>query len=258
MGSSLPTDHRHSLKTHVALTVLSAVATFLPFVGLPVTSLSSVFDGLIEGVQRIVGITRKSRRQELVDFGDYVHSMVNHLVSALRDDQVVQDTVRRNLEELQKVLDSISRQISRNHSGGWLFRIRRFLFSDESNILQMRRQIDDALSLFQLAAVIQLLSKAPSSSAGIAVRDAPNQRQTLNPSDFTSLSVHHHPRKQGEQVEQARGTLQLSPQSEHNTAPHTRQARPRCTRVVATRSSDLATGEIIVVFMKVDRCRRSF
>ncbi|KEP48484.1 hypothetical protein V565_123430 [Rhizoctonia solani 123E] len=256
---SPPTHHRPSLKPRVALTVLSAIATFLPFVGLPMTSLSSVFGGLIEGVQQIVGITRKSRRQELVDFGEYVDSMVSQLVSALRNDQVVQDdTVIRNLEELQKVLDSISRQISRNHSGGWLSRIRRLLFPDESDILRMRRQLDDALRLFQLAASIRLLLETPRVSASVAVPDAPNQPQALNPSDSTSIPVHHHPRAHGSQVEQARGTPQLSPQSEYPTPPHTQPATPRRPPVVVARSSDLEAGKITAAFMNVKSRRHSF
>ncbi|CAE6512197.1 unnamed protein product [Rhizoctonia solani] len=261
---SLSVGSSPSVRPRVTSTVLSAVTAFLPFVGLPVASLSSVLDGLVEGVQRVVGITRESKRQELVDFGDYVNNVVNQLVSAFRNDQLAQQhNVRMNLEQLQKVLDAISRQISRNNSEGWFSRIRRLLFPDGNYIPRMRQQLDDALRVFEFAALIELLSRAPNLSAGVAATHAsePSQPRTPNPSDSSNPPAHSLPHTQGSRVaqaaEQAHDTLQLSPQFEHESQPHTRRARLHRTPVVAARSSDLEAGEIIVAFLNVESCRHS-
>ncbi|CAE6445306.1 unnamed protein product [Rhizoctonia solani] len=70
---------------------------------------------LIEGVREIVGVTRKSKRQELVDFGKYVDKiMVNQLVSALQHNQLArQSNVREALDELHRTICAISGQIAR-------------------------------------------------------------------------------------------------------------------------------------------------
>ncbi|CAE7225946.1 unnamed protein product [Rhizoctonia solani] len=261
---SSPVRTSPSGRQRAASTVFSTVLAFLPFLGLPVASLSSVLDGLIEGVQRIVGITqtlKKSKRQELVDFGDYVGKIVNQLVSALQIDRLAeQDNIRTNLEELHKVLDAILRQISRNNSKGWFSRTWRLLFPDEDYIPRMRRQLDDAVRAFQFAVSIELL-KVTNPPSGIANHTLePIQPQIPDLSSSLNDQVHSRHLTRGirlnQAVQQAQNTVQTPPQFDRDPQSRTQRARLQYPVVAAPRS-DLKAGEIIVAYLNVESRRRS-
>ncbi|CAE6362829.1 unnamed protein product [Rhizoctonia solani] len=259
-----PVESRSSVRPRASSTVLAVLTAFLPFVGLPVTSLGSVLDGLVEGAERIVGFTEKSKRQKLVDFGKHVENMVNQLVSALRNDQLVQEeTVRQNLEELQKVLDSILGQISRRNSSGWVYRIRRLFFPDENHVPRMRQQLDDALRVFYLFASVQLLLGTGGPSMSVSANDAPESSQPQMPDRSSSPNIPiHRSDIQGSRdiltVEQVYNTSQLPSQVERpESRPETQRTRTRLAPVVETRRPDMNAGEIEAAFLRVQGLRWS-
>ncbi|CAE6471682.1 unnamed protein product [Rhizoctonia solani] len=148
---------------HRASTVRSVVTALLSIVVLPTTPLSSTLDILLELVGEIVEISRASRRQIIMNFGEHVRKVVNHLVSALRDEQFSrQPNVRKNLEELHRTLDKILDNLDEiNSSRSLLSRLGRTFFPEEDHtqVTRMRQQLDDALSLFQLIATCEILAR---------------------------------------------------------------------------------------------------
>ncbi|CAE6455978.1 unnamed protein product [Rhizoctonia solani] len=141
----------------------SAVTTLLSFVALPAVPLRPALDTLIELVDEIVGLSRKSGRHEFIDFGEYVNKFVNQLVHALGNEQITKDiNIMNNLEELRRTLERILCTMHRNDSlNGVMFRLRRALFPEEDQIqvARMRQQLDDARELFKFAADCELLAR---------------------------------------------------------------------------------------------------
>ncbi|KAJ1305739.1 hypothetical protein OPQ81_010471 [Rhizoctonia solani] len=182
----------------------SAVVALLSFVALPTIPLSSTLDVLIELARDIVGVAHTSSRQDLMDFGEHIARVVDQLVSALRNEQLSQQTrVRENLEELQRTLENILRDMFYiNGSENLIACLRRVLFlqEDHMGIARMRQQLDNALSLFHFATACELLTRPQNlpqsphhafSSSTMTSHDRHNGRQhaVLHTSESTQAGL---------------------------------------------------------------------
>ncbi|CAE6468648.1 unnamed protein product [Rhizoctonia solani] len=276
-----PSSSVYSGRYRAALTVLSAITAFLPFLSPPTASFAAILDQIVNGAQEIMNITqvrssaptnaaavhlvvKKSKRRELVDFGNYVGKMISQLVTALQNDRLVrQPEVRENLEELQKIMCTILDHMSRTSSGGWLSLIRRLLFPEEPNIVLMRQRLDDRLRVFQLGTFIELLSRGANPlSSGTANAPELNRTQPPEPPHSPHLSAHSHPLSRGMQVtreiEQPRNILRLSPGSEpHGLLLDAQRARFRHIPVTVASIPSLEPEELIAASLNVDSLRRS-
>ncbi|CAE6467565.1 unnamed protein product [Rhizoctonia solani] len=236
---------------------LSTVATLVSLLTPP--SSNSTLDLLIKDVQEIIELTRASKRQELLEFGEYVDRMVRQLGMALQNERLAkQPSVMKNLEELQKTLHQISGQIvSIKASGGLFSRTRYILLPEEDHISRMRQQLNDALSAFQFSALVELLARSPNPpSGGAAAGSEPNLPQTRDPS---YPPTRDHPRTTRRQPPQPIQLVQdgRSPSPRSDTNPSTRGARPPLTSATITRTSGPEDGEILAAVMNVERCRHS-
>ncbi|CEL54097.1 hypothetical protein RSOLAG1IB_06807 [Rhizoctonia solani AG-1 IB] len=249
----------------MVLSAATAVATVVSYVAPPTVTVVSVLDMLIKGAREIVGVTQESNRQELKELGEYIAKVVDQLVSASRDGQLAQQAnIRECLENLHRVLGSISSQISRVESGGLWSRLLRLLFAKEIPVGRMRQQLKDALDLFEFGASLKLLSNTldlPStSSAMVAGAPETNHLQAFCSSTALHPTCRNSPNIQRSQTIQAAEPHQnvsiLSPQHVHQSQAHTTRARPRTTPIT-TGVPIPQINDIVVAFMNVDSCRRS-
>ncbi|KEP46816.1 putative transmembrane protein [Rhizoctonia solani 123E] len=214
--------------------IFSTITTLLSFLIPPIVNPKLTLSTLRADVRQIVGLTRKSQHQELIEFGEYVDRLVQQLVLALENDQVAgQANVVKNLEELQKTLLSILQRISRIHGAGG----------------QMRQQLHDALSAFQFVAVLGLLAKDANPRTGGTVADPPEQYQSQTPEPSRPQ-----PRQSRQPAKPNQDDRFLHPHP--TTQPYTPRTKPQPIAPTATPSSP-ETGEISIAFMNVERCRRS-
>ncbi|CAE6431487.1 unnamed protein product [Rhizoctonia solani] len=248
----------------VGSTVFSAVTVFVPFVAPQMVALSSVLVMLIDGVQEIMGITEKSKLREFVDFGRCVQKMASRVVSALQNNRFAQQAdVRKSLEEFHQTIHSISRQLSYINPGGLTYRIRCLLLLEDDHISRMRQQLDDAWTVFQIAAFVKLLEDPNSPTGGTVVDvSGPGQTHTPIPHRSSNAPSQDLPYTQRNQGSRARGLLlnvcpSFSGFEDHEAQPNMQRAEPRYTHVAVARSSDPEDGEITVVFLNVERRRRS-
>ncbi|CAE6478749.1 unnamed protein product [Rhizoctonia solani] len=230
--------------------IFSTITTLLSFLIPPIVNPKLTLSTLRADVRQIVGLTRQSQHQELIEFGEYVDRLVQQLVLALENDQVAgQADVVKNLEELQKTLLSILQRISRIHGAGGLASRRHIRFPADDYIRQMRQQLHDALSAFQFVAVLGLLAKDANPRTGDTVADPPKPclPQAAEPS-------RPQPRQSCQPVKPTQDDRFLHPHP--TTQPYTPRTKPQPITPTATPSSP-ETGEISIVFMNVERCRRS-
>ncbi|CAE7160677.1 unnamed protein product [Rhizoctonia solani] len=232
----------------------------------PVVPLCSLLELLMKGVGEIAGATRRSKSQELADFGKYVNNMVNQLVSVLPNSPVAQQShVRLTLDELYRTLCSISNQITSiiNSSGLLCGRyLRRLITSEEDPILRMRRQLEDALQVFWFAASLELLLKVPAPFNNKPISDAlkPIQSRILESFHSSNTPVRDHT-LQADRSSQAVESLQDSPtirlndprlrlRIQRDNLPHT----PAVEKLTPAPEA----GEIIAAFMNVESKRRLY
>ncbi|KEP48207.1 hypothetical protein V565_130930 [Rhizoctonia solani 123E] len=248
----------HVSSPSVASTMRSAVTTLLSFVALPVIPLSSTLDTLIELVGEIVEISGTSRRQVLMDFGQHVSRVVNQLVSALRNEQISrQPNVRKNLEELQRTLDKILRNLCYiNGSGSLLSRLGRALFpqEDQMQVARMRQQLDDALNLFHFAAACELLSRTQDKPHIQAAYDEPMPTPRHHTQSSSNITTHD--------LSQCQEHPNIRPESAQAHWQDPRQpiqrARPRALAFIAAGPPNLGRDEVADAYTEVNSLRRSF
>ncbi|KAH7322313.1 hypothetical protein B0J17DRAFT_683611 [Rhizoctonia solani] len=251
-----PSPSVYSGRPRAASTVLSAITAFLPFLAPPTASLASVLDKLINGAQEIMSITQKSKRRELVDFGDHVGKMISQLVTALQNDQL----------DCNTILD----QMPRTQSGGLLSFIRRLLFPEEIDIGQMRQRLDDGLQVFQLGAFVELLSRGASPLAsGTANTSEPHQTQTQTQtqppgaSHSSNFLAYNYPRSRERQTTRTPSSFPLDWTWTWTGPPDalrldTQRATSQRTPTTVASISNPEPGEITAAFLNVDIRRRSF
>ncbi|KAJ1305726.1 hypothetical protein OPQ81_010460 [Rhizoctonia solani] len=140
---------------------MSTIASLVAFVVLPTLHLNSVPDILMKDVQQIVSLTRASKHKELIEFGEYLSRVVTLMVSALQNDQLKQKSnAIASLEEIPKVNSDLYKHVLRmNEPLGAMTRIRRTLLIEEDHISRMRRQLDEASSLFQFGIAVEMLMR---------------------------------------------------------------------------------------------------
>ncbi|CAE6519874.1 unnamed protein product [Rhizoctonia solani] len=242
----------------VASTMRSAVTALLSFVALPAIPLSSTLDTLIELVGEIVEISRTSRRQILMDFGEHVNRIVNQLVSGLRNEQLSQHSnVRKNLEELQRTLDKILRNLYYiSSSESFLFRLGRALFPEQDvmQVVRMRQQLDDALSLFQFAAACELLARTqniPHDQAAVDRSMSTQRQHTQSPSNTI---INDHPQRQEHTNirHESAQALQQDPRTQNQ------RTRPRRSAFVRAGPPNPECDTVTDAYTEVDSLRRLF
>ncbi|KAH7322291.1 hypothetical protein B0J17DRAFT_723455 [Rhizoctonia solani] len=238
----------------VAWTMRSAVTALLSFVALQAIPLSSTLDTLIESVKVIVDVSHTSRRQELMDFGEHVGRVVNQLVSALRNERLSQQpSARRALEELQ----------------------RRAVFpeEDQMEVVRMRQQLEDALSLFQASlswpsgdeftAVCQLLARLRNPSHEQPVdTSAPTQRSIQSHSGAPDDGRSHYLERAAPPTPESTwvGTVSTNQNQVHQRDPlqRNRRTRPNDTAFIEAAPPILDNAELVAAYREVDSLRRSF
>ncbi|CAE6379023.1 unnamed protein product [Rhizoctonia solani] len=264
MGIPSPAVSGHPRMSSMIFSAATAAVTLVSFAVPPTMSVVSALDMLIEGMKEIAGITQKSNRRDLVEFGEYVAKVVNKVVSALGNDQLAQQTgVRESLENLQTVLASILIQISRNNSGGLWSRIWRLVFAEEIRVDRMRKQFNDALDLFQFDAALKLVLRVPNlSPSDIAVSPGSEAKRSQTFESFLTSNAsarnhHHEQRRQAIQVaEPLPYAPRIFPQLARQSQTYTARARPRIAPI-ATGFSSPQINDIAAAFMDVESCRRS-
>ncbi|CUA74850.1 hypothetical protein RSOLAG22IIIB_05747 [Rhizoctonia solani] len=242
----------------VASTMRSAVTALLSFVALPAIPLSSTLDALVELVQDIMNVSNTSRRQVLLDFGKHVSGVVNELVSGLRNERLSQQpNVMRNLEELQRTLDKILRNLySMNSCGSILSRLGRALFpeEDQMQVARMRRQLDDAMRLFQFAATCELLARTQNTLHDQSVNGHMSTQQQDTQSPFNGIA--HDLFQCQEHADHSESTQILR----ENPPPRNQRpiGRPRRSAFVAAGPPNLEHDEVAEAYAEVKSLRRLF
>ncbi|CAE7074752.1 unnamed protein product [Rhizoctonia solani] len=225
----------------------------------PIVPLGILLELLTKGVKEILGATRRSKNQELADFGKYVNNMINQLVSVLPNSPVAQqDHVRVTLDELYSTLCSISGQIAQINASGLLSNVRRLIMSEEDPIPRMRQQLEDALRVFWFAASLDLLLKIPipfTNSPGVNALE-PNEPKIPESFDFSHPPVCDCP-PQAEQpsraVEALQGALTIRLNAPRPRS-HIQRTGPQDTPAFAKPEA----GELTVAFMNVESKRRLY
>ncbi|CAE6459710.1 unnamed protein product [Rhizoctonia solani] len=234
------------------------VTALLSFVALPAIPLSSTLDTLIELVGEIVEISHASRRQVLMDFGQHASRVVNQLVLSLRNEQISrQPTVRKNLEELQRTLDKILRNLCYiNRSGSLLSRLGRAFFpeEDQMQVVRMRQQLDDALNLFHFAAACELLSRTQNKPHDHVACDEPMPTPRHHTQSFSNINTLN--------LSQCQEHANIHPESAqaHRQEPHRpiQRTRPRALAFVAAGPPNLGHDKLVDAYQEVNSLRRLF
>ncbi|KAG8682118.1 hypothetical protein FRC11_000229 [Ceratobasidium sp. 423] len=236
---------------------LSSVATLVSYVVPP--SSNSTLDMLMIDVVEIMELSQASKRQELLEFGEYVDRMVRQLGLALQNERLARrPNVMNNLGELRRTLHQISEQIATiKSSGGLISRTRHILLPEEDHVSRMRQRLNDALSAFQFGALVELLAKNPNPPpGGTAAGPEPNPPRIHNRSNPSASDLPHtHRRQSPRPTRLAQEGRSSSPRPDTNSS--IRGTRPPLTSATISRSSGPEDGEILVATMNVERCRHS-
>jgi len=101
------------------------------------------------GSLHIISLVKKfkSNKEEWTRFGEYIRDAVACIINALPNSQEPREDLRHKIEKLHSTLLAIGNQIQGIKSGSVMSRAMHFI-KDPGKILQMRVEVDAALSLF--------------------------------------------------------------------------------------------------------------